>query len=50
MRYQFLFESHIHAEVRMTHVFLDMKTKSKTAMPEIVRDRLQVYYDAQTKV
>ena len=47
MKYQFQSTEGTHAEVRMTHVFLDAKTKQKTSVPEIVRTRLKVYLDEQ---
>jgi YbgC/YbaW family acyl-CoA thioester hydrolase len=49
MRYIFQQGTNVHAEVRMTHVFLDTKTKTKAPVPEIVRNRLKVYLDATAK-
>ena len=45
MKYQFLQGANLHAEVRMTHVFLDYKSKQKIPVPELVRNRLKVYLD-----
>lgn len=36
----------IHAEVTMTHTFLDAATHSKISVPELVRNRLKVFLDA----
>jgi acyl-CoA thioester hydrolase/1,4-dihydroxy-2-naphthoyl-CoA hydrolase len=47
MKYQFLQGPNQHAEVRMTHVFLDAKSKQKISVPDLVRNRLKVYLDAE---
>jgi len=47
MKYLFLQGPHQHATVLMTHVFLDAKSKGKMSIPEIVRNRLKVYLDAE---
>jgi YbgC/YbaW family acyl-CoA thioester hydrolase len=43
MKYQFRQGEHQHAEVRMTHVFLDARSKQKISVPDAVRNRLKVY-------
>jgi len=49
MKYQFLQGTHAHAEVRMTHVFLDAKSKQKMTVPDLVRNRLKVYLDVEAQ-
>jgi acyl-CoA thioester hydrolase/1,4-dihydroxy-2-naphthoyl-CoA hydrolase len=48
MKYIFSQESNIHADVRMTHTFLDAKTKQKISVPELVRNRLKAYLHAES--
>jgi acyl-CoA thioester hydrolase/1,4-dihydroxy-2-naphthoyl-CoA hydrolase len=49
MKYQFAQGANAHAEVRMTHVFLDAKSKQKISVPDLVRNRLKVYLDAEAQ-
>ncbi len=46
MKYVFSQDSQVHAEVRMTHTFMDARSKSKISVPDLVRERLKVYLDA----
>jgi len=46
MKYVFSSSLGTHADVRMTHAFLDAKKHQKISVPETVRNRLKVYLDA----
>lgn len=46
MKYVFAQGTQIHAEVKMTHTFLDARSKNKISVPTTVRDRLKVYSHA----
>lgn len=46
MKYLFSSALGTHADVRMTHAFLEAKSLQKTSVPETVRNRLKVYLDA----
>ncbi|MEZ0391429.1 MAG: acyl-CoA thioesterase [Pseudobdellovibrionaceae bacterium] len=43
MRYHFLQGTNLHADVRMTHTFLDARTQQKISVPNSIRNRLKVY-------
>ena len=42
--YTFHQKSHVHAKVRMTHVFVDLKTQTKVKMPEAIKQKLVKYF------
>jgi acyl-CoA thioesterase FadM len=46
MKYVFKNKDVTHAQVTMTHTFLDARTKDKISVPDLVRTRLKVYTDA----
>ena len=43
MKYLFSQGAAAHADVRMTHAFLDARSKTKIAVPTAIRERLKVY-------
>lgn len=48
MKYVFSQGSNIHADVRMTHTFLEAKSHQKISVPDTVRNRLNRYLDVQS--
>lgn len=48
MKYVFSQHNHLHAEVRMTHAFVDAHSKGKISVPESVRECLKVYLNADS--
>lgn len=43
LTYRFEHEGKAHAQVKLVHAFMSLKTKSKTEMPSVVRERLETY-------
>lgn len=45
IRYEFVQGSQTHAVVKMVHTCIDSKTFQKLALPDIVKTKLQPFYD-----